>query len=146
MEASGTPTPPADPPQASPPPAPPPASPDAEERAGGGWRALAVILAIALAITSAVYIVAMTELADLPAGADNCTPPQLGGDCTEYFDGSSAQKTAKLITGWPAGVLAGIAALVAVYFAATGRRGRLLMQLTAATVALGAISILISAF
>ena len=43
----------------------------------------------------------------------------------ECFDGSSAQKTISLILGWPSGVLAGIAALVALFFAATGRRGRL---------------------
>ena len=40
-------------------------------------------------------------------------------------------------------MLAGIAALVALYFAATGRRGRLLLQLTAAAIVLGAVSILI---
>ena len=45
--------------------------------------------------------------------------------------------------GWPSGVLAGIAALVALYFAATGRRGRLLLQLTGAAIVLGAVSILI---
>ena len=32
---------------------------------------------------------------------------------TECFDGSSAQKTASLVLGWPSGVLAGIAALLA---------------------------------
>ena len=45
--------------------------------------------------------------------------------------------------GWPSGVLAGIAALVALYFAATGLRGRLLLQLTGAAIVLGAVSILI---
>jgi len=40
-------------------------------------------------------------------------------------------------------VLAGIAALVAVFFAATGRRGRLLLTLTGAAIVLGALSILV---
>ena len=37
----------------------------------------------------------------------------------------------------------GSAALLALYFAATGRRGRLLLQLTGAAIVLGALSILI---
>ena len=61
----------------------------------------------------------------------------------ECFDGSSAQKTATIVLGWPSGVLAGIAALVALYFAFTGRSGRLLLQLTGAAIALGVLSILI---
>ena len=40
-------------------------------------------------------------------------------------------------------MLAGIAALVALYFAATGLRGRLLMQLTGAAIVLGVVSILV---
>jgi len=47
------------------------------------------------------------------------------------------------VFGWPSGVLAGIAALIAIFFAVTGRRGRLLVTLTAAAIVLGAISILI---
>ena len=41
--------------------------------------------------------------------------------------------------GWPSGVLAGIAALLAIYFAATGLRGRLLLTLTGAAIVLGAL-------
>ena len=50
---------------------------------------------------------------------------------------------ATLILGWPSGILAGIAALVALFFAATGRQGRLLLQLTGASIVLGVLSILI---
>jgi hypothetical protein len=136
MEASGTPTPSPEP-AAAPPPPPPPTTPD-EETASGGWRALGVLLALALAFASAVMIVAMVDIGDTPVGAQECreTP-----GCDEYFDGSSGQKTASLVLGWPSGVLAGVAALFALYFAATGRRGRTLMQLVGVALVLGALSI-----
>jgi hypothetical protein len=142
MEASGNPTPPADPPQASPPPPPPPPAPAVDDgKAGGGWRALAVILFLALAFACAVMIIAMADIGDTPIQKDCVTPP--AGTCLEYFDGSSAQKTVTLVLGYPSGVIAGIAALVALFFAATGRQGRLLLQLTGAAIVLGAASILI---
>ncbi len=150
MESSGNPPPPEDPaaqpaqpaqPATPPPPPPAPAAVEDDGKAGGGWRALSVILFLALAFACAVMVIAMADIADTPIEED-CFPPP-AGDCTEYFDGSSAQKTITLVLGWPSGILAGIAALVALYFAATGRRGRLLLQLTGAAIALGAISILI---
>ena len=157
MEASGNPPPPEEPTdrppapseqvqppseQVAPPPPPPPTAPAADDgKASGGWRALSVILFLALAFACAVMVIAMADIADTPIQED-CVPPP-AGDCTEYFDGSSTQKTITLILGWPSGVLAGIAALLALYFAATGLRGRLLLQLTGASIALGAASILI---
>lgn len=137
MEASGTPPPPAAGSTTPPPPPPPTAN---EGKAPGGWRALAVLLALALAFASAVMVIAMADIGDKPVGLEEC---QATPGCTEYFDGSSTQKTIALILGWPSGVLAGIAALVALYFAVTGRRGRLLLQLTGAAVVLGALSILV---
>ena len=139
MEASGTPTPPAQQQGTPPPPPPPPPGSADDDRAGGGWRALAVILALALAFACAVLVIAMADIGDTPLRDDCAQDPT----CTEYFDGSSAQKTATLILGWPAAVLAGVAALVALFFAATGRQGRLVLQLTAAAIVLGALSILI---
>lgn len=137
MEASGAPTPPAD----SPPPPPPTAGED--EKASGGWRALGVVLALALAFACAVMIVAMGEIGDTPTCDDILSGEAALPADGECFDGSSAQKTISLILGWPSGILAGIAALMALYFAATGRRGRLLLQLTGAAIVLGALSILI---
>ena len=145
MEASGNPPPPEDPaarPATPPPPPPAPAATD-DGKAGGGWRALSVILFLALAFACAVMIIAMADIADTPIEEDCIADNAAGQLCTEYFDGSSAQKTATLVLGFPSGVLAGIAALVALYFAATGRRGRLLIQLTAAAIVLGVVSILI---
>jgi hypothetical protein len=148
MEASGTPTP--QPGRPQPPPPPPPGAPEEEARAGGGWRALAVVLALALAFACAVMVIAMADIGDTPTCDDlrqeiqesvqSGGPPPTDDEC---FDGSSGQKTASLILGWPSGVLAGIAALVALFFAATGRRGRLLLQLTGAAIVLGALSIVI---
>ena len=147
MEASGNPPPPQDPAAqpATPPPPPPPPAPTADDdgKAGGGWRALSVILFLALAFACAVMIIAMADIADTPIEEDCIADNAAGELCTEYFDGSSAQKVATLVLGFPSGVLAGIAALVALYFAATGRRGRLLLQLTGAAIALGVVSILI---
>jgi hypothetical protein len=157
MEASGNPpppeepTPPRDPAPATPsaatppPPPPPPAgTTDADDgKAGGGWRALGFILFLALAFACAVMAIAMADIGDTPLHKDCIAENAQGGHCTEYFDGSSAQKTATLVLGWPSAVLAGIAALVALFFVFTGRRGRLLLTLTGAAIALGAISILI---
>ena len=148
MEASGTPTPPPErPPQATPPPPPPPPpgrAPVDEDKAGGGWRALGVLLALALAFACAVMVIAMVDI----GGTPRCDDPAgiaeaLAEGENECFDGSSTQKVLTLVLGWPSGILAGIAALVALYFAATGRRGRLLLQLTAAAIALGVLSIVI---
>lgn len=150
MEASGTPTPsPEPPPPASPPPPPSAATAD-EDRVSGGWRALAVILALALAFACAVMAIAMVDIGDTrtcdvvneefrDAAQSGETPPS----DTECFEGSSGQKTVTLVLGWPSAALAGIATLVAFYFAATGASGRLLLQLTGAAIALGAISILV---
>jgi hypothetical protein len=139
MEASGTPSPPPDPPAAGPP---PPAAPGPEEeRASAGWRILGVLLALALAFASAVMIVAMIDISGTPVFDDCITPPE--GDCTEYFDGSSGQKTISVILGFVSGGLAGIGALLALYFAGTGRSGRLMLQITGAAIAFGAASLVI---
>ena len=62
---------------------------------------------------------------------------------TSALTARAAQKTVSLVLGFPSGVLAGIAALAALFFAATGRNGRLLMQLTGAAIVLGGLSILV---
>ena len=142
MEAAGTPQP--EPPQAPPPPTAPPSE---EDRASGGWRVLGVVLALALAFACAVMIVAMVDIGDTP----RCDDPaaleeeraESGDLVIECFDGSQAQKVISLVLGWPSGILAGIAALVALFFAATGRQGQLLLRLTGTAIVLGGLSILI---
>lgn len=136
MESSGTPTPAAQQP-------PPPPSSAESDKAGGGWRALGVVLALALAFACAVMVIAMADIGSTPTCEDIFAgEAEIPAD-GECFDGSSGQKTASVVLGWPSGVLAGIAALLALYFAGTGRSGRLLMQLTGAAIVLGAASILV---
>ena len=139
MEASGTPTPPTQP-AAAPPPPPPTAAID-DDKASGGWRALGVVLALALAFACAVMVIAMADIGDTPTCDDVLSGEAALPSDNECFDGSSGQKTASLVLGWPSGVIAGIAALFALYFAATGRRGRLLLQMVGVAIVLGALSI-----
>lgn len=143
MEASGTPTPPADRPQtaAAPPPPPPPPAEPADDKAGGGWRALGVVLALALAFACAVLVIAMADIGGTPTCDDVRSGAAALPSDNECFDGSSGQKTVSVVLGWPSGVLAGIAALVALMFVFTGRRGALLLRLTGAAIVLGALSI-----
>jgi hypothetical protein len=144
MEAAGTPPP--EPAQPPPPPS-PPSAPPGEEEPSGGWRALGVVLALALAFACAVMVVAMVDIGDTP----RCDDPaaleeervESGDLVIECFDGSQTQKVISLVLGWPAGILAGIAALVALFFAATGRQGQLLLRLTGTAIVLGGLSILI---
>jgi hypothetical protein len=140
MEASGTPT----PERPTQPPPPGGAGPPDEGEPSAGWRILAVLLALVLAFAAAVMIVAMVDI----GGTPRCDDPEALAEAVaegedECFDGSSAQKTISLVLGWPSGILAAIAALVALFFAFTGRSGRLVLQLTGAAVFLGVLSILI---
>ena len=137
MEATGTPQPP------PPPPPPESAAIGGEEKASGGWRVLAVVLFLALAFACAVMVIAMSDIGSTPTCRDVLSGKASLPSDNECFDGSSAQKTASLVLGWPSGVRAGIAALIAIFFAATGRRGRLLVMVTSAAIVLGALSILI---
>ncbi len=145
MESSGSPTPPPEePPRTTPPPPPPAAAPVDKGTAGGGWRALGVLLALALAFACAVMVIAMIDIGETPRCDDPAGIAEaLAEGENECFDGSSAQKVATLVLGWPSGILAGIAALVALFFAATGRKARLMLQLTAAAIVLGVLSIVI---
>ena len=141
MEASGTPT-------AQPEPPPPLAEPSAdEEQPGSAWRVLGIILALALAFAAAVMIIVMVDV----GGTPHCDDPaaieeerrETGDLVIECFEGSEGQKVASLALGWPSGVVAAIAALLALYFAVTGRRGQLLLRLTGLAVVLGVLSIVI---
>jgi hypothetical protein len=139
MEASGTPRPPSEPAATPPPPPPPPVAAD-DDRASGGWRAIAVLLALALAFAGAVMIAAMIDISDKPTGLAECvrTP-----GCTEYFDGTSAQKAITVALGFACGGVAAIGVLFSLYFVFTGRRGRTLLQIVGAAVVLGVLSIVI---
>jgi hypothetical protein len=145
MEASGPPPP--EPPQ----PPPPSGAPSEAEMENTGWRLLGVLLALALAFACAVMVVTQVDIGDTPRCDDFAAVEEErnrelaeGGDgVVECFDGSQAQKVISLVLGWPSAILAGIAALVALFFAATGRQGPLLLRLTGTAIVLGGLSILI---
>jgi membrane-associated PAP2 superfamily phosphatase len=108
-----------------------------------GRRALGVLLAALLAFACVVMSAAMTDIGGTPTCHDisvgNAAIPSDG----ECFRGSSLQKTVTLGLGWPSGMIAGVAGLIALAFAITGRRPRLALMLTALAIALGGLSILI---
>jgi hypothetical protein len=136
-----------------PPPPPPPAAeqqpyaPPSEPKAGGGMRALAVVLALVLAFGAAVMIAAMVDINDTPRCDDRAAliakARENPGQKIDCFDGGSAKKAVVLALGFLGGAIGAIAAIVALLFTITGRRGRLLLQLTALAIALSGLSILI---
>jgi hypothetical protein len=131
-------------PPATPPPPPPQAQP-ALEKPGAGARILAVIGGLVWGIMGIALIVVGFEILDAPL----CSDPEalagafLGEEC---YDGSSTQRFFDLLFGFPAGVLGVVTAGLAVYFAATGRRGRLLIQVGIAALVLFGGSLLVGAF
>jgi len=142
MEASGTPTPPADP---------APAQPQAtNEKAGGGMRTLAVLLALVIAI-AAVFTAALAVV-----GADSvqCDDTDAileklaenpGEDVTCYESGIA--RVAAIGLGGISTVILAIAALIALAFAITGRRNQqsLMLRLLTVGVAVGGLGYLIAA-
>jgi hypothetical protein len=125
--------------QAAPPPPAAPSSP----KPSGGIRALAVLGAIVLAFAAAVMIVAAADIGGTPTikecTADNSVIPS-DGKC---FDGSKTKRTISVALMYISGALGAAAVLLALMFAATGRRGRLLTQLMIAAVLLGGLGILV---
>lgn len=140
MESTTTPPPP------PPPPGQEPYTTPAPQKAGGGMRALAVLLAIILAFGAAVIIAVMVDLGGRPRCNDLAAlvqaKPNANGKI-ECFDVTSTQRIISLGLGWIGGVLGGLAALFALAFAITGRRGRLLLLATAGAVIFSGLSILI---
>jgi hypothetical protein len=125
----------------APPPAPPPPAQPAE-KPGAGQRALAVIGGVVWGIMGIALIVVGFDILDAPL----CSDPEaltLGEEC---YDGSSTQRFFDLLFGFPAGVLGVATAVLAVYFAATGNRGRLLLQVGIAALVLFGGSLLVGAF
>ena len=124
MEASGTPTPAGEPAHAA-----APAAASGQRRRRQGRAAAGARSRVVLGARARVRCRGDGDRderhrldADLRGRAHRPGGPAIRREC---FDGSSTKKTISLILGWPSGVLAGLAALLALYFAATGRRGRL---------------------
>ena len=133
------------------PPPPPPAEPTVPParpagKAPGSMRALAVVLAIVLAFGAAIIIAVMADLGGRPRCDDTAAIIKAAATHAgkvKCFDVGATQQVITLGLGWVGGVLGGIAALLALAFAITGRRGRLVLQLTAAAIVLSGLSILV---
>lgn len=146
MEASGTPTPQAEPPQAPP----PPPVPGDDGKASGGLRALAVLLAIVIAVgalfTGALAVVGADSVdCDDQAAIQREFLENPGEDVTCY--NSDIARVAAIGLGGIATVILAVAALLALAFAFTGRRTRqaLVTRLVIAGIAIGALAYLIAA-
>ncbi len=134
MESSGTP---AAGSGTAPPPAPPPSATD-DDKASGGWRVLAVLLALVLAFGAAVMFVVAINPDDTPR-CEQLGPAE-GGECYQITE---TQQLIQNIFAIPAAVLAALAVLLALYFAATGRQGRLLVRLAGAAIVLGVAAVIV---
>jgi hypothetical protein len=137
MEASRTP-----PPAEPPPPAPPAAEPRGE-RPGVGLRILAVIGGLLWGLMGIALIVVGFDILDARLCSEPATLADVGEEC---YDGSSTQRVFDLLFGFPAGILGVVTAGLAVYFAATGLRGKLLLQTAIAALVLFGGSLLVGAF
>ena len=112
-------------------------------KGGNSWRAVAVILFILLLVGCFIMIAAATDI----AGTMRCgvvtrefVAQHPNGSC---FDGSQVQKVLSVGFGYASGAVGAIAALFALAFAFTARRGRLVAILAVAAVVLAGISILV---
>lgn len=119
----------------------PPPSADAD-KASGGARALAFLLVLALLFGGAVMIVVGLNPDDTP----RCEEAIAQGIAGECFDVTKTQQTIQAVLALPAGILAGLAALVGLAVVFTGRHGSLMMRLVVPAVVLGGLAVLIGQF
>jgi hypothetical protein len=107
---------------------------------------LAVLAGLLLAFACAVMAAVMIDIGDSPRCDDRAELREElaeSGPDAECFEGSQAQKTISLILGWPSAVGGGLAFVLSIAFAITGRRGRPVALVAVAAMALGALSIVI---
>jgi hypothetical protein len=110
-------------------------------KGGRDQRALAVLLALALAFACAVMVTAMLDIGGTPTCRDVASSEAKLPADGECFSGSSLQKTITLVLGWPSAALASVAVVLALAFAITGSRGRLPVLVAVAAAVLGALGI-----
>ena len=112
-------------------------------KGGNAWRAAAVILFVLLLVGCFIMVAASTDIAGTTLCRDvtnQFVTQHPNGSC---FDGSGLQKALSVSFGYGAGAVGAIAALLAIAYTFTGRRGRLMAALSVAAVALAGISILV---
>ena len=118
------------------------ASAPAGKGGGNTWRALAVILLILLVVGCFIMLAAATDIAGTPTCHDVQARLAAPKD-NSCFDGSQVQKVLSVAFGYASGAVGVIAALLAIAFTITGRRGRLLAILAVGAMVLAGISILV---
>lgn len=110
-------------------------------------RELGWVAAAGLAAAAILMVIWTTNIGEYPPCGDTTAVQnereESGDLVVECFDGSQGRSDATVATGWASAALAGIAALVALFFAATGRRGELLPSLAGAAIVLGGLSLLL---
>jgi hypothetical protein len=111
-----------------------------EQKAGAGFRILALIIGLVLLFGAAVMAIVVINPDDIPLCSDRAAALAAG----ECYDISETQNTISTILAVPAGILAAIAGLLGFYVAFTGLRGGLMMRLGGAAVALGVLTYVIN--
>ena len=115
----------------------------APRKAGAGLRILAVVLALALAFVTAVGVMVMVDIGDTATCEDVLAGKADFNDDNECYDGSDTEKLAGLVFGGLGTALAGVATLLALAFAVTGRGGRRLITVIVVAAVLLGLSLLI---
>lgn len=104
-------------------------------------RILAVLLALVIAFAAGAIIAGAADNTSLPTCKDVNSGKAAASSDGECFDGSARRAKAGLGFAIAAGVAAAAALLLSIVVAVTGRRGRILLILCAAALALMGLEI-----
>ena len=124
----------------------PPPGGDSGETLDGAWRALAVLLALALLFAAVVMTLNAIDVADATSCSDRAAirAEIAEGNTVECYEHSDGAKTATVFFGFASAAFALIAALCALMMAFSARMSPWLMPATAAAIGLGAVTIVIN--
>jgi hypothetical protein len=106
-------------------------------------RFLSVLVTLVLLFGVAVMVIVLLNPDDLPLCGDVRSGEATLGPTNECLDSSQAMYTATRIAAGAAALVGGLAALLGLYVAFTGRRGRQMVQLTVAALVLGGLVFLL---
>ena len=135
--------------QATPPPPPPPeapapaSAPSEEPKASGLMRFFAVLATLVLLFGVAVMVIVVINPDNLPLCEDVASGDAQLGPTNECLDSSETEYTLTRIVAAAAAVVGGLAALLGLVVAFTGRRGSLMVKLTVVALVLGGLTFLI---
>ena len=133
-------------PQTTPPPPPPEAPAPAateEPKASGIQRFFAVLVTLVLLFGVAVMVIVVINPDNLPLCEDVRSGEAQLGPSLECLDSSQTEYTLTRIAAGAAAIVGGLAALLGLAVAFTGRRGALFVKLTVGALVLGGLAFLI---